>query len=367
MNIDKKKLQGLMNNFRLYVENSGGRPFTGFESNEFLCKQEGYKSDIYHSARQLFADACIKERDIGTGKIIDQIAIPAIKLSQNLVNVNQIVRFNNRLSEQPDEAERVIYDIYYGNDEQTAFENAVKFFGAKYDLIAYLFFITDYHRYLPIRSTVFDERFKTLGIDFSTAYQCSWENYVQFNAVIDSVRSMMQEYYGFTIRLIDAHSFVWQAGLINEMFSETGADGAKTLAFDESIPKEKETAIISAARIGQDRFRRDLLNLWDDCCSVTGCRNKNFLIASHIKPWAECHQNNEWLNPYNGLLLIPNLDRAFDQGYISFDNNGNILISSSLSESDRKSLHITPDLKLRKVFDNSLPFLEYHRAYIFKR
>lgn len=367
MNIDKKKLQSLMDNFRFYVESSGGRPFSDFESNEFLCKQEGYKTDIYHSARQLFADAGIKEMDIGTGKIIDQIAIPAIRLSQNLVNKNQIIHFNNRLLEQPDEAERVIYNIYYGNDEQTAFENAVKFFGAKYDLIAYLFFIKDYHRYLPIRSTVFDERFKTLGIAFSTAYQCSWENYVRFNAVIDSVRSMMQEYYGFTIRLIDAHSFVWQVGLFSEMSSETGANGVKALAFDESLPKEKETAVVSLARIGEGSFRRDLLKLWGDCCSVTGCRNKDFLIASHIKPWAECHQNNEWLNPYNGLLLIPNLDRAFDQGYISFDNNGNILISSSLSESDRMLLNITPDLKLRKVFEDSLPFLEYHRAYIFKR
>lgn len=261
----------------------------------------------------------------------------------------------------------MIYNIYYGNDGHTAFENAVKFFGAKYDLIAYLFFIKDYHRYLPIRSTVFDERFRTLGIDFSTAYQCSWENYVQFNAVIDSVRSMMQEYYGFTIRLIDAHSFVWQVGLISEMSSETGDSEVKTLTFDENLPKEKETAVVSLARIGQGSFRRDLLKLWGDCCSVTGCSNKDFLIASHIKPWAECHQNNEWLNPYNGLLLIPNLDRAFDQGYISFDNNGNILISSSLSESDRMLLNITPDLKLRKVFEDSLPFLEYHRAYIFKR
>lgn len=367
MNIDKKKLQELMDNFRLYVEASGGRPFSSFESNEFLYKQEGYKTDIYRSARQLFVDASIKEKDIGTGKIINQIAIPVIRLSQNLVNKNQIIHFNNRLSESPDEAERVIYDIYYEDDEQIAFKNAVKFFGAKYDLIAYLFFIKDYNRYLPIRSTVFDERFKTLGIDFSTAYQCAWENYVQFNNVIDSVRFMMQEYYGFTIRLIDAHSFVWQLELINEIVSGTGADEAKTLAFDKSIPKEKETTVVSLARIGQGAFRRDLLLLWGNCCSVTGCCNKDFLIASHIKPWAECHQNNEWLNPYNGLLLIPNLDHAFDQGYISFDNNGNILISSSLSESDRASLDITLDLKLRKVFNNSLPFLEYHRSNIFKK
>lgn len=367
MNIDKKKLQGLMDNFRLYVEASGGRPFSSFESNEFLYKQEGYKTDIYRSARQLFSNAGIQEKDIGTRKIINQIAIPVIRLSKNLVNKNQIIHFNNKLSEHPDEAERVIYDIYYENDEQTSFENAVKFFGAKYDLIAYLFFIKDYNRYLPIRSTVFDERFKTLGINFSTAHQCAWENYIQFNNIIDSVRFMMQEYYDFTIRLIDAHSFVWQLDLINEMVSETGADEAKTLAFDKSIPKEKETVVVSLARIGQGIFRRDLLLLWDNCCSVTGCCNKDFLIASHIKPWADCHQNNEWLNPYNGLLLIPNLDHAFDQGYISFDNNGNILISSSLNESDRMSLNITPDLKLRKVFNDSLPFLEYHRSNIFKK
>ncbi|MBR4023256.1 MAG: hypothetical protein IKI94_11840 [Ruminococcus sp.] len=279
MNIDKKKLQELMDNFRLYVETSGGRPFSSFESNEFLYKQEGYKTDIYRSARQLFVDASIKEKDIGTGKIINQIAIPVIRLSQNLVNKNQIIHFNNRLSESPDEAERVIYNIYYEDDEQTAFKNAVKFFGAKYDLIAYLFFIKDYNRYLPIRSTVFDKRFKTLGIDFSTAYQCTWENYVQFNNVIDSFRFMMQEYYGFTIRLIDAHSFIWQLELINEIVPGTETDEAKTLAFNKSIPKEKETTVVSLARIGQGAFRRDLLLLWDNHCSVTGCCNKDFLIS----------------------------------------------------------------------------------------
>ncbi|RKY67696.1 MAG: HNH endonuclease, partial [Candidatus Latescibacterota bacterium] len=31
---------------------------------------------------------------------------------------------------------------------------------------------------------------------------------------------------------------------------------------------------------------------------------------------------------YNGLLLSPNLDACFDSGFISFDDAGNILISS---------------------------------------
>jgi len=312
----------------------------------------------------LFADACIDERDIGTGKIVD-IAMRVINLSQNLVNKNQIIHFKNKLLEYPKEAERVIFDIYYAGDERCAFENAVKFFGAKYDLIAYLFFIKDYTRFLPIRPTMFDARLEMLGIDFSTAYKCSWENYIQFITIIESIRSMMEEYYGFTIRLIDAHSFVWHLGVISDISADIGP--SVTISFDGTALKEKETTIVAAARIGQGTFRRDLLILWDNSCSVTECNNKDFLIASHIKPWAVCNQNNEWINPYNGLLLTPNLDKAFDQGFISFENNGNIIISSTLSESDRNTLNITSTLKLRKVFDDCLPFLEYHRTYIFRK
>ena len=77
--------------------------------------------------------------------------------------------------------------------------------------------------------------------------------------------------------------------------------------------------------------------------------------------------DNEWINPFNGLLLTPNLDVAFDKGYISFENSGKILISLQLSKDERLVLGIHDKLCLKKVHAENQPFLEYHRLNIFKK
>ena len=48
---------------------------------------------------------------------------------------------------------------------------------------------------------------------------------------------------------------------------------------------------------------------------MSGITSTWILIASHIKPW-RVSNNNERLDVYNGLLLLPNLDKLFDKGYI---------------------------------------------------
>lgn len=72
---------------------------------------------------------------------------------------------------------------------------------------------------------------------------------------------------------------------------------------------ETEKDSIIKARIGQGIFRQQLIQLWGGC-SVTGFKNEKFLKASHIKPWRDS-SNQERLDKYNGLLLVPNLDRSF--------------------------------------------------------
>jgi len=76
---------------------------------------------------------------------------------------------------------------------------------------------------------------------------------------------------------------------------------------------EKTRLILS--RIGQGSFREKLVELWYGC-SVTNYQQTSLLIASHIKPWSQS-DNKERLDPYNGFLLLPSLDKAFDLGFIS--------------------------------------------------
>ena len=123
---------------------------------------------------------------------------------------------------------------------------------------------------------------------------------------------------------------------------------------------EKETLI--QARLGQGKFRESLINLWKGC-SVSGYKNTSLLIASHIKPWAKA-TNDERLDKYNGLLLTPNLDKAFDRGFITFDEGGKIIISKSLSEA--KALGIHPKLKIQSFHKETKVYMLYHRNKIFK-
>lgn len=126
---------------------------------------------------------------------------------------------------------------------------------------------------------------------------------------------------------------------------------------DTSINSTDRIAIVKS-RIGQGDFREKLVAFWKGC-SVSGCQMTDILVASHIKPWRVAN-NQERLDLYNGLLLLPNYDKLFDKGYISFDTKGRIVFSNFFPESDRLLLQIRKDAHLVKVSDNHKPFLLYH-------
>lgn len=140
----------------------------------------------------------------------------------------------------------------------------------------------------------------------------------------------------------------------------------KAILSNQNI-QDTEKEILIKARIKQSDYRKRLLAVWDGKCAVTGCAAEKFLIASHIKPWRECKkQAEQCLDENNGLMLIPNLDKAFDLGYISFDDDGKIMLAD-LCEATLKALNITADLKLRKPLNEKQKFyLKFHREQIFK-
>ena len=104
--------------------------------------------------------------------------------------------------------------------------------------------------------------------------------------------------------------------------------------------------------------------MWGEC-SVTGCQEIDVLKASHIKPW-RFSTNAERLDPYNGLLLLPNFDALFDLGLISFKDSGEILPSKRLSHSALYILHMNSDMRIQKVDSRHLLYLKFHRENIFK-
>ena len=130
--------------------------------------------------------------------------------------------------------------------------------------------------------------------------------------------------------------------------------------------KEKNKEIISKARIGQNFYREELLKKWQGKSSLNDYSNSIFLNASHIKPWKDC-TNEECIDVENGLLLKPDYDKLFDKGFISFSDDGKVLISPLLSNEDIKELNIHSELKIKKVSDKMKRYLLFHRNNIFKK
>lgn len=133
---------------------------------------------------------------------------------------------------------------------------------------------------------------------------------------------------------------------------------------DLALTDTEREALIKA-RIGQGNYREALLAYWGSC-AVTDCSMSDLLRASHIKPWRDSSAG-ERLDPFNGLLLIPNLDLAFDQRFISFDRHGQILLSEQLDPTSAKALNITPELRLRHVHARHQDYLAWHRQYLFRK
>lgn len=127
-----------------------------------------------------------------------------------------------------------------------------------------------------------------------------------------------------------------------------------------------ETVESVKQRVGQDVYRETQEKYWKSACAVTGCAVPETLRASHAKPWADCESAEERLNVYNGFLLVANLDALFDKGLITFDDDGLLLVASSIPEKDRAALGLAPGLRLRWIDERHLPFLKYHREHVWR-
>lgn len=114
-------------------------------------------------------------------------------------------------------------------------------------------------------------------------------------------------------------------------------------------------------RIGQARYRDALLAYWGGGCAVTGVTVPQVLRASHAKPWAECADDAERLDVFNGFLLVANLDALFDQFLVSFDDAGGLLISSRLPQGELYRLGIHPGMGLRWLASEHRPYIQWHR------
>ena len=132
------------------------------------------------------------------------------------------------------------------------------------------------------------------------------------------------------------------------------------------LPRTTEAERLVIQRVGQDLFRDGLLEFWEGRCAITGLAIPELLRASHIKPWADCTTDAERLDVYNGLLLAPHLDAAFDQGFITVSDSGAVIVSPQLDEVARRVLGLESSAVLRQKVLGHRPYLCWHRERVFR-
>ncbi|WP_287832025.1 HNH endonuclease signature motif containing protein [Idiomarina sp.] len=97
----------------------------------------------------------------------------------------------------------------------------------------------------------------------------------------------------------------------------------------DSVIEETERESLILARIGQGKFRRNVIDAWGngECCALTLTPVREVLIASHIVPWSKCDNNEQRLDGANGILLCAHIDKLFDAHLLTFLKQGSKFVA----------------------------------------
>lgn len=153
-----------------------------------------------------------------------------------------------------------------------------------------------------------------------------------------------------------------KSGFTKDLKSEEDRQEAEILQRTNIKPREKLNLVKS--RRGQGVFKSNV-GLYEKSCRVTGITFKQHLIASHIKPWSKS-TDKEKIDGFNGLFLAPHIDHLFDKGFISFQDNGRLLISPKLNKTVLKRLGVPKSMNVGAFRAKQCRYLKYHREYTFR-
>jgi hypothetical protein len=128
-------------------------------------------------------------------------------------------------------------------------------------------------------------------------------------------------------------------------------------------PTEREA--MRRERLTQGAFRTSQLKVWRRC-AVTQCAIETLLQASHITPWAEDPKVRNSRD--NGILLVPTLHKLFDDGFISFQDDGRIMIAESMMPLERENLGLHENMRVLDGFNEkqALHIAEHRKRHGFE-
>lgn len=164
-------------------------------------------------------------------------------------------------------------------------------------------------------------------------------------------------------------NLAYESELLISQFLNRPIEETSKIEIDD-IPMGKEREGIIKQRVNQSFFRSTILASYNLKCCITGLAIPDFLVASHIIPWAKDENNR--LNPRNGVCLNSLHDKAFDRGFITITKDYKVQVSNYIIDYEKdESIDAffrkfdRSNIYLPEKFLPSQEFLEYHNENIF--
>ena len=154
-------------------------------------------------------------------------------------------------------------------------------------------------------------------------------------------------------------TFMVEKGGIFELYKPTNFQINSTQSLEQDLGKlkeqlaseiepEKRTEIETS--IKPVKGKADSGKNYSNCiraCPLTDLDVRSLLLLPAISNLGASAIMKRGLDPFNGLMLAPNIDALFDSGLITFDADGTIKISPKIDLENQKRLGISPDMKLK--------------------
>lgn len=343
MTVNQEILEAAFTDFSDFIKSTSGEEFEAFATSKYLNAEENYKYAIYEAARENLANKYWKPEDIGTGKIKQKVNYAINARDNNLV----FFLLKSDFARKPNskELETIFFNFYKDKIKDSEAFYQLMNEGLKYQLIAYLFFIKNRQKFLPISQKIFDKIFQQIGIpEFKTSGNCSWENYIEFCGIIKQVQKYLKAKDKNTT-LIDAHSFLWILG--NQMqepsasIADIAGDNTNTANGTELTEEPEETeeteAVIDDAKYADElpletypglfegikrtvtvnsyernqKARRNCISHWKAYCRVCGLDfekvygeiGKGFIHVHHVVKISDIGEKYE-IDPIHDLIPV---------------------------------------------------------------
>jgi len=175
--------------------------------------------------------------------------------------------------------------------------------------------------------------------------------------ISDELGAILRALLGGQVEAIEAQL----PGRINEKSDD---EEEARIQSDESISDTEREQLVKA-RVGQGLFR-SRVRFVEPRCRITGVDDPRFLRASHIKPW-RLSTSAEKLDGNNGLMLSPHVDHLFDAGFISFEDDGSLLLSPVLPAEVVNAWSLINIVVPASSFTKAqMAYLGFHRIEIFR-